>query len=119
VAYFPLLTDVLHLFKGNPEERRHFFMRDYELVFIVHPDLDETAVNDLINRVKTWISDSGGEIVKEDFWGKRKLAYPLRKQQEGQYVFLKTQMSPDFVSELDRSMRLSEPIIRYLITNVE
>lgn len=94
-------------------------MREYEVVFIVHPELDETAFNDIVSRVKGWISDSGGEIVKEDFWGKRKLAYLIRKQQEGQYFFLKTKMSPDFVSQLERNMRLTEPIMRFMITNVE
>jgi small subunit ribosomal protein S6 len=110
---------VFQKFKGYPEERRHFDMREYEVVFIVHPDLDETAFHDIVNRVKSWITDSGGEIVKEDFWGKRKLAYPLRKQQEGQYFFLKTQMSPDFVSEVERNMRLLEPIMRFMITTAE
>jgi small subunit ribosomal protein S6 len=104
---------------GNPEERRLFDMREYEVVIIVHPDLDETGFNDIVSRVKSWILDSGGEIVKEDFWGKRKLAYPIRKQQEGQYFFLKTQISPDIVSEIERNMRLSEPIMRFMITNVE
>lgn len=107
------------MIKGNPMERRHIDMRDYEIVYIVHPDLDETAFNDIVNRVKNWITGSSGEIAKEDIWGKRKLAYPLRKQHEGQYVFLKTQMNPDFVSELERNMRLTEPIMRFLITNVE
>jgi small subunit ribosomal protein S6 len=107
------------MFKGNPEERRHFEMREYEVVFIVHPELDETAFNDIVSRVKSWIIDSGGEIVKEDFWGKRKLAYPIRKQQEGQYFFIKTRMSTNFVSQLERNMRLSEPIMRFMITNIE
>ena len=94
-------------------------MRDYELVYIVHPDLDENAFNEIVSRVKSWITDSGGEIAKEDIWGKRKLAYPLRKQQEGQYVFLKTHMSTDFIPELERNLSLLEPIMRFLITKVE
>jgi len=94
-------------------------MREYEVVFIVHPELDETAFNDIVSRVKGWISDANGEIEKEDFWGKRKLAYPIRKQLEGQYFFMKTKMSPDFVSQLERNRRLSEPIMRFMITTVE
>lgn len=94
-------------------------MREYEVVFIVHPDLDETAFNDIVSRVNSWITDSGGEITKQDIWGKRKLAYQLRKQQEGQYVYLKTQLSPGYISELERNMRLLEPIMRFLVTKLD
>ena len=92
-------------------------MRDYELIFVVQPDLDETAVNDVVTKVKTWITDSGGSIEKVDFWGKRKLAYQIRKQKEGQYVLIKTNMEPKFGAELERNMRFLEPILRFLLTN--
>jgi small subunit ribosomal protein S6 len=91
-------------------------MRDYEIVFIVHPDLDEAAFDDVIDKVKGWITDGGGEITKVDIWGKRKLAYPIRKQEEGQYVLLETKMEPTFGSELERDFRFLEPVMRYLIT---
>ena len=51
-------------------------MREYEVVFVAHPDLDENALNDLINKVRGWITEGGGEVSKTDLWGKRKLAYP-------------------------------------------
>jgi len=91
-------------------------MRDYELVFIVHPDLDENAFNEVLNRVKGWITETGGQVIKADLWGKRKLAYPIRKQTEGQYVHLQTQMAPAFSAQLERNLRLLEPVIRFLIT---
>lgn len=90
-------------------------MRDYELVFVVQPDLDENAFNDVVNRVRGWITDDGGEIVKTDLWGKRKLAYPVRKQTEGQYVLLETKMTPEFGAKLERSLRLTEPVLRFLL----
>jgi small subunit ribosomal protein S6 len=93
-------------------------MRDYEIVFIVHPDLDETALTDLINRVKGWITESGGVTLKVDIWGKRKLAYAIRKQKEGQYVLIKSQMEPRFCTELERNLRFTEPIMRFLVTNL-
>ena len=64
-------------------------MRDYELIYIVHPELDETAVKELTTKIQGWITDAGGSISKLDFWGKRRLAYPIRKQIEGQYVFIR------------------------------
>ncbi|MCK4901608.1 MAG: 30S ribosomal protein S6 [Anaerolineales bacterium] len=90
-------------------------MRDYELIFIVHPDLDETAFNDIVERVQGWITEAGGEITKVDLWGQRKLAYPIRKQTEGQYVFIETRMEPSENAELERNLGLLEPIMRYLI----
>ena len=94
-------------------------MREYELVFIVHPDLDENATNEVVDRVKSWITEAGGTIDKVDPWGKRKLAYPIRKQNEGQYFLVNTQMSPSFVAELERNLRFVEPVMRFLITVVE
>ncbi len=90
-------------------------MREYEVVFIVHPDLDETAFGEVVDRIKTWISDDGGEITKTDIWGKRKLAYPIRKQVEGQYVLMNTLMAPAFGAQLDRNLRFLEPVLRYSI----
>jgi small subunit ribosomal protein S6 len=91
-------------------------MRNYEVVFIVHPDLDDSAFTDVVDRVKGWITEADGKVSNVDLWGKRKLAYPVRKQNEGQYVLMKAQMIPSFCSELERNLRLLEPVLRYLIT---
>lgn len=88
-------------------------MREYELVFIVHPDLDETAFTEVVNRVRTWIEEDGGEVAKIDLWGKKKLAYPIRKQTEGQYVFMQTKMKPTFGVTLERNLRFLEPVLRF------
>ncbi len=92
-------------------------MRSYEVVFIVHPDLEETAFKDIVDRVSGWITDEGGTVTKVDVWGKRDMAYPIRKKTEGQYVLLETEMSPDFCQALERNMRLTEPIMRFLVTS--
>lgn len=90
-------------------------MRDYELICIVHPDLDESAFNEIVERIQGWITEAGGEIAKVDLWGKRRLAYPIRKQTEGQYVFLETRIDPSENAELERNLGLLEPVLRYLI----
>jgi len=90
-------------------------MREYELVFIAHPDLDENGLNDLINKVRGWITDSGGEVLKTDLWGKRKLAYPIRKQREGQYVLINSKMDASFGATLERNLRFAEPVMRFLL----
>ena len=94
-------------------------MREYELIFIVHPDLEETATNEVAERVQGWITEAGGKINKVDPWGKRRLAYPIRKQNEGQYFFLLIEMNPISVAEIERSLRFLEPVMRFLITAVE
>ncbi len=94
-------------------------MREYELVFIVRPDLDDNSFKEVIEKVKGWITESGGSVTKTDFWGKRKLAFVVRKQTEGQYVLLKIQMDPAFSATLERNLRFLEPVIRFLICNLE
>jgi len=90
-------------------------MREYEVVFIAHPELDETALNDLIIKVRGWITESGGEVLKTDLWGKRRLAYPIRKQREGQYVLLYSKMAASFGAQLERNLRFTEPVLRFLL----
>ena len=92
-------------------------MRNYEVVFIVHPDLDETALKDLVERVQSWISDAGGSVDKVDLWGKRRMAYLIRKQREGQYVYMDAQFAPTFNAELERNMRFLEPVLRFSIVS--
>jgi small subunit ribosomal protein S6 len=94
-------------------------MREYELVFIVRPDLDDIAFKEVVEKVKGWITEAGGVISKVDFWGKRKLAYIIRKQTEGQYVLIKTQLDPAFGVTLERNLRFLEPVMRFMITNLD
>jgi len=94
-------------------------MHNYELVFIVRPDLDDNAFHEVINRVQGWITEAGGTVSKIDVWGKRKLAYTIRKQKEGLYVLMNTQMLPSFTGTLERNLRFLEPVMRFLITATE
>jgi small subunit ribosomal protein S6 len=94
-------------------------MHKYELVCIVHPDLDETAFNGAIDKVKGWISDAGGSVDKLDVWGRKRLAYAVRKQREGQYVLMNISLPPTATAGLDQNLRFLEPVIRYMITSVE
>jgi small subunit ribosomal protein S6 len=90
-------------------------MREYELMFIIHPDLDDNAVSEIVNRVSGWISEDGGQITKTDMMGKRELAYAIRKQREGQYVLMQTQMEPTAGAKLERNLRYLEPVMRFLL----
>jgi len=94
-------------------------MRKYEIAFIAHPDLDDSAFKDTLDKVQGWITDGGGTIVKVDLQGKKKLAYEIKKQTEGQYVLIFADMEPTYCSELERLFRFQESIIRFMVITVE
>jgi small subunit ribosomal protein S6 len=91
-------------------------MRQYELILIIQPDLDEEATNELIDRVKAMITTQGGEILKTDLWGLKSLAYEIQDFRQGFYVYMEVEFDPQFGTELKQSLRYIEPIIRYMLT---
>ncbi|HVP22032.1 MAG TPA: 30S ribosomal protein S6 [Anaerolineaceae bacterium] len=91
-------------------------MRTYEIVFIVNPDLDETALAGVVDKVKGWITTTGGTVANVDLWGKRHMTYAIRKQREGQYVLVRAELAPSSTAELERNLRFLEPVMRFLIT---
>ena len=92
-------------------------MRDYELVFIVTPEFDEAATADIVDKVKSWISEIGGTLETEEVWGRQKLAYLVRNHKEGQYYLFNIKLEPTAVASLERNFRLQESILRFLIIN--
>ncbi|MFN2302354.1 MAG: 30S ribosomal protein S6 [Anaerolineales bacterium] len=91
-------------------------MRQYELILIVQPDLDEETTNGVIDRVKNLITDNGGEIQKTEVWGSKQLAYEIRDFRDGYYVYMELTFKPEFGTELKQNLRYIEPIIRYMLT---
>ena len=94
-------------------------MHTYEIIFIIQPDLDETAITGIVDKVSGWITDAKGTIAKVERWGKRHMAYTIRKQREGYYVYVNAQLAAASMAELDRNLRFTETILRYLITNAD
>jgi small subunit ribosomal protein S6 len=93
-------------------------MRNYELVCLIQPDLDETAVNAVVDRVKGWVAESGGAVDKIDMWGKRRMAYSIRKQRESNYVLFNLTMPPATTAALERNLRYTETVMRHMLTAV-
>lgn len=93
-------------------------MRKYELVCVFQPDLDETALNGLLEKIKGLVSESGGSVDKVEIWGRRKLAYIIKKQREGQFVLMNVTMKPAATAGLERNLRYQEPIIRHMLSSV-
>lgn len=93
-------------------------MRKYELMCIIQPDLDETAFNGVLDKVKGWVGESGGKVDKAEVWGRRRMAYIINKHREGQYVLLNVTMDPAATSELERNLRFQESIMRHMLSVV-
>lgn len=93
-------------------------MRNYELVCVFQPELDETAFKGAVERVQGWVTEAGGTVDKTEVWGRRKLAYIIRKQTEGQYVLLNISLEPKSASDLERNIRYLETVLRHMLTAV-
>ena len=94
-------------------------MRSYEIMFIAHPDLDDASLTALLERARGWITAVGGQVTQLDLWGRRRLAYPIHKQSEGQYVLMQTQMTPQATMEVERNLRLNEQVMRFLTVRTD
>jgi small subunit ribosomal protein S6 len=90
-------------------------MNQYELVVIIHPDLDDEAINQAVDRIKDWVAKAGGKVEKVDNWGKKRLAYAIQKQNEGIYFLLTIVMPPEAITEFERNLIILEPVMRHLI----
>ncbi len=90
-------------------------MRDYELGLIFHPNLDQPDIQPAIDKVSRYIQTGGGNVASVSVWGRRPLTYQIQRQQEGTYVFVQAQLESRSIGELERSLKLDEAIIRYLL----
>jgi len=93
-------------------------MRKYELICVFQADLDEAAFKGAVERVQSWITEAGGSVDKTDIWGRRKLAYIIHKQTEGQYVLMNITLDPKSISELERNIRFLETVLRHMLTAI-
>lgn len=89
-------------------------MRKYEVMYIIRTDIEQEAVQSAIEKFQGIISN-GGEITKHDVMGKRRLAYEIDKFRDGVYVLVNFNATPEVVAELERIMKISDEVIRYLI----
>ena len=94
-------------------------MRDYELALVISPDVADEDVSRTVDRVSGLIKQRGGEVVRVDPWGRRRLAYPIRRFMEGSYVFTHIRMEPEQAQELEASLNISEDVLRHLLVQHE
>ena len=89
-------------------------LNQYETVFITTPVLSDTQMKEAVNKFKKIITDNGGEVVHEENWGLRKLAYPIQKKSTGFYYLIEFKAEGEIVSKLEVEYRRDERIIRFL-----
>lgn len=94
-------------------------MRNYESLYIVHPEVVGDELTALVDKFQKVLNDQQAEIVKLDNWGVRKLAYPIKKVERGSYVQVLFSAGPEVVAEYERRLRLDEQILRFLTVRLE
>ena len=89
-------------------------MKRYETIFIAHPDLPDDTIDEIVERLRKTITDLKGIVVKVEKWGKRKLAYPIKKQQKGYYLLMDFVGQRTVVTELEKNMKFDDKVLKYM-----
>ena len=92
---------------------------DYELVFIINPEVADDALDPLIDNISQFITGKGGTVTEVARWGRKKLAYPIKHLLEGNYVLVKFKLDPSANKELENNLKIAEKIIRYLLIKID
>jgi small subunit ribosomal protein S6 len=93
-------------------------LRPYEILVIIDPRPTDEEVTTLLEQLSGQVKALGAEVIKVDIWGKRRLAYDIKKQREGTYAVLDVSAEPSMVKEFERQLRLNENVLRFLSTRV-
>ena len=93
-------------------------MRNYELVIVISPEVDGEELPKVVEKVNRFISDRNGIVEETEQWGRRKLAYPIKKFMEGDYILTRFKLEPELVKALEADLAASEEVLRQLIVKV-
>jgi small subunit ribosomal protein S6 len=93
-------------------------LRPYEILVIIDPRPTDEEVGALLTQLGEQIKGLGADVAKVENWGKRRLAYDIRKQREGTYAVLEVSAEPSMIKEFERQLRLNESVLRFLSTRV-
>jgi len=89
--------------------------RDYELGFILNPEVSEEQTRAILERIDQIVKNYDGQVVKVNQWGRRRMAYPIEHHRDGYYVFIDMILTPETVLELDRNLKVSEEVLRHIV----
>lgn len=94
-------------------------LREYEFTFVTRADLPETEKGKVLSGYEEILAREGGEILKKADWGTKKLAYPIKKNFRGHYVFYDLTAAPDSIAECERLLRIDENVLRHLVVKID
>lgn len=94
-------------------------MRNYELMFIIKPDLEEEATAALVDKYTNLITELGGTVANVDKWGKRRLAYEVGGYNDGYYVIVNFQAEPQASKEVERVLKISDDVIKHMVIKLD
>lgn len=94
-------------------------MSIYESIFIINPNLTDEETAGVIKKMQDVVTKQGGEMLKFEDWGKKKLAYEIRKQKRGHYAFFQFKSAPAAVNELERTYKMTDTIIKFITIKLE
>lgn len=93
-------------------------MKEYELTVLIHPDL-EADLETPLTKVRDIIKNAGGTIVREDNWGKKKLAYPIKREDFGIYVYMDLELPADAPLKISNTFNITDEVLRYLLVTAD
>ena len=93
-------------------------MKEYELTVLIHPDL-ETDLETPLAKIRDIIKTAGGEITKEDNWGKKKLAYKINREDFAVYVYMDVKLPADALLKISNTLNITDEVLRYLLVTVD
>ncbi len=94
-------------------------MNQYETVFILTPVLSDEQMKEAVNKFKGILTDNGAEIINEELWGLKKLAYSIEKKSTGFYILLEFKAQPEAIAKLELNFRRDERVLRFLVVKME
>ena len=92
-------------------------MRNYEGIFILDPDLSNEVSKNVVTQIQDAITKTGGRVDSLQEWGKKRLAYKIRKKSDGSYVLVHFQIDPKHTKKFEQTLRLNDQVMRYLLVN--
>jgi len=93
-------------------------MQNYELVTIISPEVDDERMLEVVDKMNQLIGDKEGVVEETERWGMKKLAYPIKRFMEGNYIVTRFKLEPKFVKELETNLRASEEVLRHLVVKL-
>ena len=101
--------------KKKEQQPKDSRLQDYELVYILNPEMTDEAIDTRVNGISEFITAREGVVSGVDKWGKKKLSYPIKHFLEGNYILTKFKLSPAKSRELEANLRISEDVVRHLL----